>query len=56
MYSEISKRCVSLLSEIYRLSLFVALMGIEFTGFAKQNYATVYSPIAEHLPALSSLP
>lgn len=33
---------------------FVALMGIELTGFAKQNYATVYSPIAEHLPALSS--
>lgn len=33
---------------------FVALMGLELTGFAKQNYATVYSPIAEYLPALSS--
>lgn len=33
---------------------FVALMGLELTGFAKRNYTTVYSPIAEYLPALSS--
>ena len=33
---------------------FVALMGVELIGFAKRNYAMVYSPMAEHLSALIS--
>lgn len=33
---------------------FVALMGVELTGFAKRNYKQVYSSIAGYLPALIS--
>ncbi|WDA22814.1 His-Xaa-Ser system radical SAM maturase HxsC [Aeromonas hydrophila] len=33
---------------------FVAFMGVELTGFAKRNYAQVYSSITEYLPALIS--
>ena len=43
------RSAVSLLSEIYRLSL-CCPYGDQFTGFAKAKLPTVYSPIAEHCP------
>lgn len=33
---------------------FVALMGVELTGFAKHNFEVVYASLAEYLPALIS--